>query len=134
MVDFNSETTSAMPAIDIVRIIILESKYNAREAIEQFLTNPHIDNGRQVLQARVWSFWSEMSAALYRRYAKNEEKLETLHEIDDDLRNTNMDGQAVIDVYNELNAELDKIGLTKIDIREDIDRTRWEESNKAKGI
>lgn len=134
MVDFNNDATSAMPAIDIVRVIILEAKYNAREAIEQYLTNPNVDNGRQVLQARVWSFWSEMSSALYRRYANDKDMLETLKEIDDELRTTSMEGQNVIDIYNHLNAELDKIGLTKIDIRENIDTTSWEAENKAKGL
>ena len=136
MVDFNSQTTIATPLHNINPIIVVEAQYNARLAIEDYVTKR--TSGTQpnlsTMQARVWTYYNILLPALLRKNKKKTSMIASLEETNNDLRNTDMDADAIIDVFDRLNAELDAWQLTRIATRENIDTTIWEESNNAKGL
>jgi hypothetical protein len=136
VVDFNAETTVAQPAIDITRILLLEARNNAREAIEVYQKAAHAgtDPDTGVMQARVWSFWSEMRSALYRRYKKKEETIRTFDTINYQLRHEDLEAERIIDIFERLNDELDDWKFTRLDGHEVIDTLHMENENKAKRL
>lgn len=135
MVDFNNEKTIGTPAVDIVRILWLQSRYNVFEAWEDYQkkksTSCNID--LSIVRARLLTLFLEMSAYLKRTSdSKDDFTYQVLHDKlyqDDDLEE-----KEIIDIIDFLNFRLDKIKLTKLDIKQEYNRHHIEEENKIAGL
>jgi len=129
MVDFNNETTISTPAGDVIKILILQRRYDLFESLEAYNkqrgqgTDPNIGG----VSARLYTFWLELEAMLKRRLKA--EEYETLYQ------NVISDKEAnIILAINTINAQLDFIKLTKIDERQVYESHRAEKENKVKGM
>lgn len=129
MVDFNNEATISTPATEVIKIEILERRYNLIEAVEAY--NKQIASGVQaetgIVKARLLSLFMEVHPALERGF-KSKDREELLLLLDSDEFRDLMRGFFII------NAWLDKVRLTRIDNKAQYDRTITEEENKATGL
>lgn len=129
MVDFNNEATIGTPAVDIIRVLILEKRNFLIESIEHYhkIVNRGSEADDSVVKARAYTLWLEISALLKRKNNKEEhqqlKKLLTQGSIQD-----------VIDGLVLINDLLDSIRLTRIDTRADIHPNKFEEYNATKGL
>jgi hypothetical protein len=129
MVDFNNETTVSTPAVDIVRVLILQRRADLMEALEDYLKKDGLGYSQSIniVKARLYTMFLEISGMLKRRAPQDYTRLETgirgLEETED-----------IIKIVLEFNNILDDIGLTKIDTRKKFDSTIAELENEEKGI
>lgn len=129
MVDFNSEQTLSAPATDIVRVLILQYRADTFEALGDYLKKEaNTDPPTNILRARIFLWFTELEAGIKRRYNAGEEyiKLKKLVKSEDFDR--------LLEAIELLNEECDTIRLTRIDTRQNYDRTRVEQENKVKGL
>jgi len=129
MVDFNNETTVSTPAVDIVRVLILQRRADLMEALEDYIKKEGLGYSQSIniVKARLYTMFLEISGMLKRRAPQDYARLETgirgLEETED-----------IIKIVLEFNNILDDIGLTKIDTRKKFDSTIAELENEEKGI
>lgn len=126
MVDFNNENTITTPAGDVVKILILQRRNDFIEALEAYRKqiNTGVASDIYIVQARLYSFFLELSASLYRTMKPEDfDELKLLLESKyyDDL----------IRAFNIINMWLDEKKLIRLDTKQQYDRRRAEEENKA---
>jgi len=128
MVDFNNETTIGTPAVDVVRILILQARAYVFDALENYLIKSYsgVDVGLDVVRARLMNYYLQMRSALKRRKGQ-----EQINIIESKLKQTDLD--SVLYVLNFMDDELDAIKLITIDTKRVYDRTKWETENKVHG-
>ena len=122
MVDFNDVKMVGTPAIDVVRILLLEKRENVARYIEYMDSQNSITSiMMRTLRARLRLLFSEMAPMLVRRkvYDENKKLLE-----DDNVSYTEL-----CRLFNTLNFVLDEIQLTRLDVRTVIDTRRVKNSN-----
>lgn len=128
MVDFNNDATIATPAIDIVRVEILERRYNVGEAIEQVLKIESSDyRDIRMLKARVKLYFLCIKPTIRRCLTDEEYEL-----LEDKLDAGSVD--EIIEAFMTINSVLDEIGFTKIDNKKKYDKTNPEAENEAFGL
>jgi len=129
VVDFNNETTVGTPAVDVVRILILQRRADLFEAVEKY--NKQSYQGQQadlsIVRARLKSLFLEIQAALKRRLKPDVYK-ELMQKIEQD------DEEKIMEAIYFLNEHLDNMRLTRIDTKTQYDSTRVEIENKAKRL
>jgi negative regulator of replication initiation len=133
MVDFNNDTTiTGRSAEDILRVVIMERRYNLFESIEQYIKLQAQDNSSDVelsiIKARLYSLFLEVEETVKRQHKENPEdiiKLEVLMNSDkyEDL----------IKAVKFLMTVLDKVKLTRLDTKIPYDSTRVTVEDKHKG-
>ena len=133
MVNFQDQGTVATPATDIVRIIILEARYNARLAIELFLKQKSqgIDPSTADMQSRIWAYWTELRSGMLRREKTRKDEINL---IDESFQKSDLTAEELFNIFNHLNDILDELKLTQIDSRELYDMTRPEKENRVKNL
>lgn len=129
MVDFNNQTTVGTPAVDIVRVLILERRANLFEAIESYTKQEHqgISPSISVVQARLYVLFLELQAQFKRKLDKKEY----------DILHTQVKSKKIDDIMGGLetiNNYLDQIKLTMLDNKKVYDPTSVENENKIKGL
>ena len=129
MVDFNNEATIGTPSTEVVKILILQRRYDLMESLEKHnrLQNQNQDSDTSTLRARLFTLFMEIQAGLKRRLP-TKEYTELL-----DWMNSEEETDIMQAVY-KINEELDKINLTKIDTKKVYDSTRVEKENRMKGL
>lgn len=129
MVDFNNETTVSTPAVDIVRVLILQRRADLMEALEDYLKKEALGYAQNIniVRARLYTLFLEVSGMLKRRAPEDYDRLK------DSIRNLD-EVEDIIKLILEFNDILDSIGLTKIDTRKKFDSTIAENENIDKGI
>lgn len=130
MVDFDNETTIGTPAADVQRISILQRRYDLIEAFEMYkkATYQNANTGSAIVRARLLSLFLELQATLKRRWDnKKYEKIKNL------IFEKKVEEEKLIEIIFEINEELDKIQLTKIDTKKVYDSGKVEEENRMKG-
>lgn len=129
MVDFNSETTIGTPAVDVVRILILQRRADLFEAWEQYKKEEYqgIQNDISIVRARLFSLFLELQGSLIRKLKEKDYK-KIVESMDTD------DKDIILESVLTLNEYLDKLNLTKIDTKEKYDKTRVEKEHKVKGL
>jgi hypothetical protein len=129
VVDFNNEATIGTPASEVVKILILQRRYDMMEALEQYnkLQNQDQEADISVARARLFSLFLEIQAMLKRRLTK-EEYDDLFSQVESSNKN-----QIMKAIYS-INEQMDKISLTKIDTKRVYDTTRVEKENKIKGL
>ena len=132
MVDFDDKKTSAMPAIDLVRIIVLEAQYNFWYRMAEFkqVDDLGIDAEKQLVAANAayYVLFCLRQAELKRRLSKEEystTEYAAFKEGGATFRELNLAGRI-------LEKHFDEIKLTKLDVKF-AHTSNIEESNKLHG-
>ena len=129
MVDFNNEATVTIPAIELVKILILQRRNDCFNAYEDFIKKLH--QGHEVdlsiTRARLFSWFLELQASLKRKL-KAEEYTALVEKI-----NSN-DKDKIHEAILLMNEYCDNINLIKIDMRRVIESQRVETENELKGL
>lgn len=129
MVDFNNEATVGTPATEVVKILLLQRRYDLMEALEKYYKDKfqQTETDLTIVKARLLTLFLEMQAGLKRRLKKTEYDLL--------IQKINADTESELnEAILTLNEELDKINLTKIDTRKVFDTSRALLENKVKGL
>lgn len=128
MVDFNNETTVSTPAVDVVRILILQRRNDVIESIEHYYktaeSNVEADLG--VIKARILSLYLELQGLVDKKLDEEIQAL-SVEIFDSDIKE-------LLDVFTKINKLLYDINLTKIDVRLDYDTTDIEAENKIHNL
>jgi len=134
MVDFNNETTVSSPAANIVKLLVVEARYNSFLAVEEYnnkiSSSVNYNQGR--LRARLGTWFLEHQAYLDRTFTKAEDIKEIL-EVKKDLffNKKDLEYSRIMEIIIFLNNVIDKLKITKLDTRQQYDTTDIEEDNKA---
>ncbi len=130
MVDFDNETTIGTPSTDIIRIILLQYRYDTRDAFEKYMKDIQagVEGNISIVKARLITWFLEMRAMLKRRNKKGEySKLyKQVMAVESE--------KEVIDVICILDDILDSIHLTRVDTRIKYDSSRVEKENRVKNL
>jgi hypothetical protein len=134
MVDFNSESTVATPANDVIRILILQRRNDFIEAIENYeklrFVNPENDDTIYIapVRARIRSLFRELQAAFKRTLTTEEYLL---------LQSYINRKSSITDIelgFEYINEWLDKKQLVRVDNRPSYDHTRVTEEDEIMGV
>lgn len=119
MVDFNNETTIGTPAVDIVRVLVLQRRNDFIESLEHYNKQIHagVEAHTHIVRARIISLYYEIKPMLLRKY-KDKEYIRILEKSMNEG-----DIKEILLVWELINNFLDKIQLTRIDTRANIDTT-----------
>lgn len=129
MVDFNNESTISTPAVDIMRVIILQRRNDLIDSIEHYKKKRKegVEVSTSIVSSRLSALYLEIEHTLERHLDK--EQLKEIHKAEDST-----DIVELINATKLINMVLDKIRLTKIDTGKNIDTTRVELENESKGL
>ena len=127
MVDFNNDVTVGTPAVDIVRVLILQRRNDVIEAFEHYYKQEEVGYDQEVapIRARLKSLFLEIAAMITRHEGKGAGP-----EIWKSIESGEVD--ELLDVFIRLNFLLDDVKLTRIDLKKKLGgdlRVR----NKAQG-
>lgn len=133
MVDFNNDTTiTGRSAEDILRVIIMERRYNLFEAIENYVKLDSEDNvsNREIaiVKARANSLFFEIEETVKRHLEKSPGEIGLLQK---NLESNNY--ESLIKAVKVMMTILDKVKLTRLDTKVPYDSTRVTVEDKAKG-
>lgn len=132
MVDFNTDATVSSPAANLVKILLLQARANALEALE-FL-NKKESSGVQfeqaMIKARLGTWFLEHQAYLERTMPTKDYK-ELYNKFTSKLffSTTDLEKDEVLDLFIFLNKIMDKLRITKVDTKAVYDRSNIEEDN-----
>jgi len=132
MVDlFNNETNTGRPAVDIVRILVLQSRENAFESFEVYNKNKNrgIQADQSTLRARLLTWFMQHQAYIERNSIDTKEEIEELLFKEQDIKDSE-----IKKILYFLNAIIDKLNITKLDTHRIYDRTNIEEDNKENDL
>lgn len=129
MVDFNNEATIGTPATDVVKISILERRYDVIEAFEHYKKKKFdgIQAPLSIVRARLMSLFLEIQAMLKRKM-KPEDYVLLVKGVGADKYDE------VMAAFIEINEFVDELRLTRIDNQRVYNSQDVEEENKVKGF
>lgn len=132
MVNFNSDFISQKPPIDVVNLLIIEDWFNLKISFENYINQSLKKQTIPISESR--SRLASLFLSCYNMLSRHlpEEKFNTIKIICLDI-NTVYEYIDVVDCYIEIATVLDKVGITKLDNKKIIDRSRVEEENKSVG-
>lgn len=133
MVDFNNDTTiTGRSAEDILRVIIMERRYNLFESIENYikLSSQGAESEQEVaiVKARLFSLFLEIEETVKRHLEKEPEVMKQL-----EVYLASDKYEEILKAVKILMAVLDKVKLTRLDTRVPYDSTRVTVEDKVKG-
>jgi hypothetical protein len=133
MVDFNNETSVSTPATNIVKILVLEARYNSLLALEFYNSkiSAGINSEQATLRARLGTWFMEHQAYLKRTLIKEEDK-KLYKKIKDNIffKKNNLNNEDILEAVEYLNKIIDLLKINKLDTRQQYDTTDVEEDNK----
>lgn len=133
MVNFNNENTVSTPAANIVKLLVIEARYNSFLALEEYNSKISVgvnfNQGR--VRARLGSWFLEHQAYLDRTFTKAEDIAE-IAAVKKDLffNKKDLEYDRVLEIIVFLNNVIDKLKITKLDTKIQYDTTDIEEDNK----
>ena len=127
MVDFNNETTVSTPAIDVVRILILQRRNDVLEAIEHYykVDDSGAESDSGIVKSRIISLYLEIEGMIKKR-TKDDDYKET-HKAIIKIKQSGI--ADLIKIFSDFNMMLYDINLTKIDNKPEYDTTKVEGEN-----
>lgn len=134
MVNFNNETTVSTPAANVVKLLILEAKYNAFNALE--LYNNKISAGiscnQALVRSRLGTWFMEHEAFLNRTLTNQTDKAE-LELVKEDLffKKKDLEYSRILEIVTFLNNVMDQLRITRVDTKRQYDITDIEADNLA---
>lgn len=134
MVDFNSEATVGTPAIDIVRVMVLERLNNVIDAYEDYVKKNEqgYEKDLSIIKARLKSLWLILEAQIKRKDTMLKKEDRVYDKIKSQI-NSN-DAIEIDEAITFFNNYLDDIKLTRLDTKKVYDKTIAEIENKTKGL
>jgi len=133
MVNFNNETTVSSPAANIIKLLVIEARYNSFLAFEEYnnkiSSSVNYNQGR--VRARLGTWFLEHQAYLERTFTKAEDIAE-IEEVKRDLffNKKDLEYSRILEIIVFLNNVIDKLKITKLDTKLQYDTTNIEEDNK----
>jgi hypothetical protein len=129
MVDFNAEATTSTPIPNLIKIVILEKRYNLFEAVEKYLGRHYqnIEVETYEIKARLNLLFFELQA-LFKRKLSDEEYNKLIEDLQKD------DFETIKKTIFLINHYLDEWNVIKIDTRKKYDSTDIETENKEKNL
>ena len=131
MVDFNNDVTVGTPAIDIVRVLVLQARNNVFEALE--FVNKQEGDGTEpdlsMFRARVCTWFFEQQA-----YFKRVMPPKEYDDVELELFKANYSKERALRIISRFNELVDKLKLTKLDNRLYYDTTNAEADNVSHGL
>lgn len=129
MVDFNSEATVGTPAVDIVRVMVLERLNNLYDGVEDYFKKIEqgYDKDLSVVKARLYSLWLIIEAQVTRKEGKNKAK-----EYEQKIKSNDFDELKEMITY--FNKYLDELKLTRLDTKKVYDGSRVEVENQNRAL
>lgn len=133
MVDFNSETTITRPAADVCKIVILQRRYDFLEALTEVYVRQANNSSLNLGHAKaLLSILAKELGAMFRgRFSKKDG--ETWADLLTDITGAE-NIETLTAAFDRLDAELYRMGLTKIDTGREYDSTLVETENREKGL
>jgi negative regulator of replication initiation len=133
MVDFNNDTTiTGRSAEDILRVIIMERRYNLFDGIENYikLRSDGNDSNQEVsvVKARLFALFLEIEETVKRNFSKEPEKIKELEKY---MNSDSYDD--LIKAVKMLMTVLDVVKLTRLDTKVPYESTRVSVEDKIKG-
>ena len=134
MVNFNNETTVSSPAANIVKLLVIEARYNSFLALEEYnskiSSSVNYNQGR--LRARLSKWFLEHQAYLDRTFTKVED-IKEITDVKRDLffNKKDLEYSRILEIIIFLNNIMDRLRITKLDTKTQYDTTNIEEDNKA---
>lgn len=133
MVDFNAEKTVGTPAVDVVRILVLQARANVFDSLEKYNKDcsNNIDASQAVLKSRIATWFLEIQAYLKRtnkakEYSKTYESWEQKLFFNENI----LEKKEILSIIFELNKVLDELKIIRLDNRPAYDRTNIELDNE----
>lgn len=134
MVNFNNETTVSTPAANLIKLLLIEARYNTFLAIETY--NNKISNGvnsdQALVKSRLGIWYLEHQAYLDRVFNKQDD-VTFLKAVKKDLffNKKSLSYDRLIEIIEFLNNVMDKLRITKLDTKQQYDTTDIEADNLA---
>ena len=134
MVNFNNETTVSSPAANIVKLLVIEARYNSFLALEEYnskiSSSVNFNQGR--LRARLSTWFLEHQAYLDRSFNKVED-IKEIGDVKKDIffNKKDLEYDRILEIIVFLNNIMDKLRITKLDTKQQYDTTDIEADNKA---
>lgn len=127
MVDFNNDATIGTPAVDVERISILQRRYDLIEAIEHYYKNKfnNVTSPLSLVRSRLISLYLELESTIKRQCSDEDIKL-----IKEACFEKKSSEENILEATTLINLLLDRLRLTRIDLKKDFDRKKIEDSNK----
>ena len=133
MVNFNNETTVSTPAANIVKLLVIEARYNSFLAFEEYNSkiSVSINQNQGRVRARLGTWFLEHQAYLDRTFKKAEDIIE-IDAVKTDLffNKKDLEYTRILEIIIFLNNVMDKLRITKLDTKQQYDTTDIEEDNK----
>lgn len=129
MVNFDNEVTVGTPAIDIVRVLVLQAQSYCHDAWEDYRKKQDqgIEIGLSVVKSRLFTYWMKVQQVLSRK--KEPEKFVELKKM------LNSDNETeLLALTEELDNLLDELRITRLDIRVHYNRQSIETENMMHGL
>jgi hypothetical protein len=129
MVDFDNDVTIGTPAIDIVRVLVLQRRNDLLEAIELYKKQDSqgINSDLATLKARTLSLFLELQAYLERKL-----KAEQYNKLKEIVLNSNS-FEDILTFVHDINYLLDELRLIRLDTKQVYNPTKYGEEDKVKG-
>lgn len=129
MVDFNAEATTSTPIPNLIKIVILEKRYNLFEAVEKYLGRHYqnIEVETYEIKARLNLLFFELQAIFKRKLDES-----IYNKLIEDLGKD--DFETIQNTIFLINHYLDEWNVIKIDTRKKYDSTDIETENKEKNL
>jgi len=133
MVNFNNENTVSTPAANIVKLLLIEARYNSFLALEEYNSkisgSVNYNQGR--VRARLGTWFLEHQAYLDRTFTKVEDITE-IEAVKRDLffNKKDLEYSRILEIVVFLNNVIDKLKITKLDTKHQYDTTDIEADNK----
>lgn len=136
MVDFNNEGTVTTPVQGIIKIVILEKRYNFLQAVEEFKQKEQ--DGKTVrvsfIKSRLYNLFLEIDPTLRKNHNNidKETKSNRYTELVEMLESDKF--EVLMSAFSFINFFLYDLGLLKFDNKIKYNTVMVEEENKAKNL
>ena len=133
MVDFNNETTITRPATDILKMTILQRRYETINALGWYAEKEESGHAQSLGTSKVRSSLLQLFYDC-RSMLKNRMKADSFAAMEKNILENNVDSQTILELFELIDTELYSVGLTKFDTGRVYDSTSVEAENKEKGL
>lgn len=137
MVNFNNDTTVGQTAGNLIRLLLIEARYNAFAAFEKYNDDisKGINSSQTIVRARLGTWLLELQPYLDRTTEKLEDQKKKLKSIKENLffGKKNLSYKEVVEILEYLNNTSDKLRVTKLDTKQVWDTLDIETDNLNEG-
>lgn len=137
MVNFNNDTTVGQTAGNLIRLLLIEARYNAFAAFEKYNDDisKGINSSQTIVRARLGTWLLELQPYLDRTTEKLEQEKQKLKAIKENVffGKQNLKYKEILEILEYLNNTSDKLRITRLDTRQVWDTLDIEKDNINEG-